>query len=486
MKAAIRINADERLGRINPNIYGVMFENCGRCVYDGLWVGEDSDVPNWKGIRLDVLGLLKSMRTPIVRWPGGTPSDRHHWRNGVGPRERRPRSLIAGGEFTAPPETYAFATDEYIMLAREVNFQPYICANVGTGTAEEAAQWVEYCNVEGDTTFAALRKANGHPEPHGVKLWGIGNECYFWHDAKDYAKVIRHYSRLMKHVDPTIKLVAAGLKDADDWNRTILEEAGDSIDYISLHFFYGDRVGLAGGPTTGYQEHVAAPLDAERAVRRLDTLIGRATGSDRIRIVVDEWEVWHAEAVPDNGAEQNLSLTDALFAAGMFHMLHRTRDRVDMGIVANLVNSTNMVLTRGDQVCLSPAYHALELYATRAGDVALNFDVDVDTYRVDSLDEAVPLLDCSATRSDERQTVALSVVNRSREDDIDSTIALGGCSLAPEGRVCRINGDGVDAKNDFNSPDNVLTVERPLPHLAEKFTHTFPAHSITLIEIPTA
>ena len=483
MEAAARIIAGERLGRINRNIYGVMFENCGRCVYDGLWVGEDSGVPNWRGIRRDVLGLLTRMRTPIVRWPGGTPSDRHHWREGVGRREERRKSLIAGGEMTAPAETYAFATDEYMMLAREVGFEPYICANVGTGTAEEAAQWVEYCNAEGDTSFAALRRANGHPEPYRVKYWGIGNECYFWHDAKDYAKVIRHYAKLMRHVDPTIKLVAAGLKDADDWNRTILEEAADSIDYISLHFFYGTRAGLS-GPTTTYKEHVASPLDAERAVRRLETLIGRATGSDRIRIVVDEWEVWNAEADPATGGEQNLSLADALFAAGMFHMFHRTRDRVDMGIVANLVNSTNVVLTRGDRLCLSPAYHALELYATRAGDIALDFQVDVDTYRVDFLDEGVPFLDCSATWNDERKTIVLSAANRSREEDVECTIALAGCAVAREGRVYEINAADVDARNDFDSPDNIVTVERPLAGIAEEFSYTFPAHSVTLIEIP--
>lgn len=483
MKAEIRVNANERLGRINRNIYGVMFENCGRCMYDGLWVGPDSPIPNWNGIRSDVLALLSRMKTPIIRWPGGTPSDQHHWREGVGPPEARPKSLIAGGEMTAPVETYAFATDEYMMLSREVGFEPYICANVGTGTPEEAAQWVEYCNVDGDTTFAALRKANGHAEPYGVRHWGIGNECYFWHDAKDYAKLIRHYAKLMRHVDPTIKLVAAGLKDADDWNRTILEEAGDSIDYISLHLFYGDRTALA-GPTASYEEHVAAPLDAECAVRRLETLIGRATGSDRVRIVVDEWEVWNLEADPATGGEQNLSLTDALFAAGMFHMFHRTRDRVDMGIVANLVNSTNMVLTRGGRLCLSPAYHALELYATRAGQVALDFNVDADSYRVDSLDADVPFLDCSATWNDERRTIVLSVVNRSREHDIDCKIALADCAVSRKGRLYEINAADVDAKNDFDRPDHVVTVERPLADLSQKFPYTFPAHSVTLIEIP--
>ncbi len=483
MKASIQVNAGERLGKINRNIYGVMFENCGRCVYDGLWVGEDSAIPNWNGIRKDMLGLLKSMRTPVIRWPGWTPSDRHHWREGIGPRDQRPRSVLAGGEFGAPPETYAFATDEYLALAREVGFTPYICANVGTGTAEEAAQWVEYCNARGNSTLAALRAANGHPKPYGVKYWGIGNECYFWHDAKAYAKVIRHYAKLMRMIDPTIKLVAAGHEHIDDWNRTILEEAGDSIDYISIHVFYTHTALAVSLPTLRYEDYVAAALRGERSIRRMADLIRQATGDDRIRIVVDEWAVWNKDRPMASGAEHNLALKDALCVAGMFHVFHRTRDIVDMGIVANLVNSTNMVLTLGDKICLSPAYHALQLYAAYTGDTALGLEVEVDSYHVDSLHDSVPFLDCSATLHDEQEEIVLSVVNRSREASIECAIELDGCTPRSKGKAYEINGASIDARNDFDSPDTIVTVERPLIEIGREFSYTFPAHSITLLRI---
>lgn len=479
MKGAIRVNLGARLGTIDRRIYGVMFENCGRCVYDGLWVGEDSPIANWRGVRKDVLGLLHSLRVPIIRWPGGTPSETYHWYEGVGPRRERPKSLLAGRVMTSPSD-HSLGTDEFMMLRREVGFDPYICVNVGTGTAEEAANWVEYCNCNGDTTFAALRAANGHPEPFGVKWWGIGNESYIWYDASSYARLIRHYSKLMKLVDPTIRLVAAGLQDKDEWNRTILQEAGEAIDYISLHFFYGTNPVASGD----YYSLQASPLHAERSVRRLQQQIREITGSERIRVVVDEYAVWNEEATEERGGQQNLAMQDGLCVAGMIHMFHRVRDSVDMGIMANLVNSTNAVTTCGDRVLCSPAYHALHLYSNHAGSVLLNADVDSDAYTSAVVDRDVPYLDGSATWEDAGETLSLAVINRSREEDIDCAITLEGGRPVGSAFVYEINGANETEVNDFGAPDRVVTRDRPLDGLDQRFTYRFPAHSITLLKIP--
>ena len=506
MKGAIRANIGARLGTIDRRIYGVMFENCGRCLHDGLWVGENSPVANWRGVRKDVLGLLQSLRVPIIRWPGGTPSETYHWYEGVGPRAERPKSLLAGRVMTSP-SNHSFGTDEYMMLRDEVGFDPYICVNVGTGTAEEAANWVEYCNCDGDTTFAALKVANGHPEPFGVTWWGIGNESYFWHDARSYAQLIRQYARVMKLVDPTIRLVAAGLQDDDEWNGTILQEAGEAIDYISLHFFYGTMpIPLFIGGD--YDSLQASPLHAERCIRRLQQQIREITGSERIRVVVDEYAVWNAEATEELGGQQNLALQDGLWVAGMIHMFHRVRDCVDMGIMANLVNSTNAVTTCGDRIICSPAYHALHLYANHAGSVLLDADVDSDAYTsavVDrdvpyfdgsvtwedaesyistAADRPVPYLDCSPTLDDDGKTLSLAVINRSREEDIDCAITLEGGRPVGSARVYEINGPNETKANDLGAPDRVVTIDRPLDGLGQRFTYCFPAHSITLLKIP--
>ena len=363
-----------------------------------------------------------------------------------------------------------------------MGFEPYICTNVGTGCAEEAAEWVEYCNCAAATSLTALREANGRTEPYGVRYWGIGNECYFWYDAHAYARVLRHYAKLMRHVDPTITLVGAGRADCDEWNETVLAEAGDAIDAISAHFFYGTHGTPEGQQPDG--NFLARPLHAEQSIRRLQDQIRRIVGPERMRIVVDEWAVWNREARPETGAEQNLALRDALFAAGMFHMFHRTRDIVDMGIVANLVNSTNMVLTDGDRICVSPAAHALQLYATRAGDTLVDSQVEVPGYQVEFLDRPVPWLDVSVTRHTRRNNLIVAAVNRHTEREIQAELAVSGCRLRPQGRVFEINAESLDAANTFDVPDRIVVTEKSAEGLGEGFSYTFPAHSISLLEIP--
>ena len=179
LKATINIYADSIITKINFNIYGQMVENCGNCLYPGLWVGEDSAIPNIRGMRKDVIEKFKAIKTPIVRWPGGTPSEYYHWLDGVGPKSGRPETLLPGMCLASPGEKNQFGTDEFIDFCNLIGAEPYFCANVGTGTPEEAANWIEYCNRTGNTQFAKLRKDNGHEKPFNVKYWGIGNESYF-------------------------------------------------------------------------------------------------------------------------------------------------------------------------------------------------------------------------------------------------------------------------------------------------------------------
>lgn len=479
LTAAIRVNAANRLGRINPHIYGQMFENAGNCVYDGLWVGPDAKMPNWNGIRRDVLEKLRAVRPSIIRWPGGTPSETYHWAEGVGPTEKRPNSLLAGTVWNTPGESNAFGTDEYIALCREVGADPYICVNVGTGLAEEAANWVEYCNHPGSTQFAAMRAANGNPEPFGVKYWGIGNESYFWHDARSYAKVIRHYVKLMKLVDPTIKIVAAGRGDDMEWNQTILEEDGEFIDYISIHPYYGSYA----RSVREYQDLVACPLSVEREVRELDRLIQQTTGSDRIRIAIDEWQVWHEGAGPENGGMQKCTLQDGIFAAGMMQMMHRTCTKVTMANLCNLVNCLPALVTQGDRLYLNPIYHAIHLYANHCGEVLLDSQVEVERYRSMFVDQ-VPYLDCTATCDENQQQLTLAVINRHGKQDIDCKISLQGGSPRGEGQLHELNGPRENAGNDFEDPEVVLPTARSFIIDGAEFRHCYPAHSVTLIELP--
>ena len=228
---------------ISPNIYGHFAEHLGRCVYEGIWVGPDSAIPNDRGFRLDTLRALRELRVPVVRWPGGCFADDYHWEDGVGPRESRRewRNLWWRG-----PETNEFGTDEFLEFCRLIGSQPYICANVGSGSPTEASAWVEYCNGAGDTRYANLRRSNGHAEPYGVRYWGVGNEnwgCGGNFTAEEYAAAYRRFATYMRMVDSTAELIACGDNangpQGPDWNQRFL--AGLGLDRVP---------GSAGSSTT--------------------------------------------------------------------------------------------------------------------------------------------------------------------------------------------------------------------------------------------
>ena len=474
----------------------MMIENCGRCVYDGLWVGPGSSTANRHGIRLDVLDLLERFRPAIIRWPGGTPSETYRWRDGVGPPEKRPESLLPGTCFSSPGESNAFGTDEYLSLCGRLGSEPYICVNVGTGSAEEAANWVEYCNRSGRTTFAKMRADNGRADPYGVRFWGLGNESYFWYDdPAQYAQRIKHFVKTMKLVDPSIRTVAAGWRFRTEWNRRLLELAAQYADYISMHFYYGMEPGPARPITdpdelraeplrvTVFEDLVAGPYHAEQSIRQLIELIRETTGEDRVRIAMDEWTLWHQEATAENGGYQNCTLQDGILAAGMIHMMHRVNPWVEMSVLSNLVNSTCAIVTDGDRVCASPVYHVLQVYANHTQPSVLRSRTEVDSYPALGV-ERIPYLDCLATVDESTGLINLAVINRHRTHDIECQIMVDGLNTPFDANVCEINASSETAANDFEEPNRIRPNVRSIRLRGERFSYVFPAHSVTVIDLP--
>ena len=497
MDALIRVDAARPSGRIHPHVYGVMFENSGRTIYDGLWVGEDSPIPNWRGFRSDVLARLREIGTTILRWPGGTPSETYHWQDGVGPQAARPRKLMDQNTcWSAPPETYQLGTDEYLALSREIGFEPYICVNIGTGSAEEAAEWVEYCNHDGDTRFAAMRAANGHPRPYGVTYWGIGNESMVWYDAEEYAAELKRYVKIMRGVDPSIRTIGVGdfkvgefkrRSPRRDWNRTVLERSAQYIDYLSLHPYFGTStstfVGRTGRAIDTYEDFVACPLRIEQEVLELKWMIRELTGGDRIKIAIDEWQVLHEEATPENGGEQTCTLQDAIYTAGFFHVVYRNHRHVTMANLCNLVNHLPALVTRGDRHYLNPIYHAFWLYSVHAGPDVLPMTVRCDDYRAAGVYEPVPLLDCAATAAEDGSRIAVFVINRHRQQEIAADIEIAGRAIEPGGRLIELTGASETAANDFDHPDEVCPRSSALRDAGQRFSYRFPPHSVTLLEL---
>lgn len=510
MDAKIIVDAAERIGTASPLLFGSMLENWGSAerpkdprngIYGSLWVGEDSTIANLKGLRADVLKASKDLNPSIIRWPGGCPADVYHWLDGVGPPEERPVSLLAGHYGTDEPHT--FGTHEFVTFCRQVGAEPYLNVNVGSGTPEEAANWVEYCNSPPTTRYAAMRAADGHPEPFYVKYWGIGNELFLpgevgYMDAKTHARTVFEYAKIMRMVDPEIKIVAVGC-GLDEWNRALLEAAGNAIDYLSIHKYYF---------VDEYYALLACPLETERSIVRLGNLIDgiqveekkgsfASAKGGKTKIALDEWNVWH-KYDGHSGPYRCLTLADGLFAAGMFHAMHRCCNHLGMANLCNLVNSDpcGAIVTSQESMYVNPLYLAFDLYRHHTGNVVLRAHTEVPSYtagdtRVEPWPEPetlgpVPYLDCLATLDESQGCLRLAVINRHKASDIHCVIALGGLTVGGAGKVSQLNGDAVDAANDFDSPNNVAVTETVLRSTRMPMEFLFPCHSASILEIPAS
>jgi len=484
LPGAIKIDAQKITGKINRNIYGQMVENCGNCLYPGLWVGEDSKIPNIRGMRKDVIEKFREIKTPIVRWPGGTPSEYYHWLDGVGPLDKRPKTLLPGLCLASPGESNAFGTDEFIDFCRLIGAEPYFCANVGTGTPEEAANWLEYCNRDGDTQYASLRKKYGHEKPYYVKYWGIGNESYFWHTPESYVLAVKQYAKIMKTmVDTSISLVAAGFNDPhikglDKWNYTILKDANEFLDYISLHayYFYDE-----------YYDVVSCPFKVQPEIDTMRKMIKELIPENKkLEITIDEWNIWHKEAKTYNGLMQKCTLMDGIYAAGMFHVFHRNSDIVTMANFCDLVNQLPAVVTREDgALYVNPIFLAFKLYTNYTGMTKVSCETKSAGYKPSEnvgVDYA-PFLDCSATLMNDGNILSLAVINRHKDKAIKTDLDIKGFGFSKQAKVILLNADSVTAANDFGRPESVVLKQSSYKISKNKFVYVFPAHSVTVIQL---
>ena len=468
------------LGRLDKRCYGQFIEHLGKCIYGGVWVGEDSPIPNLRGFRLDVLRAVKELQPRIIRWPGGNFSSGYHWLDGVGPRKERPRRLdMAWGA----EEPNIFGTDEFLEWCRLVNAEPFIVVNAGNGTPEEAARWVEYCNSRTDTYYASLRRRHGHHDPYGVKIWGIGNELYgrwqigFCLDGVECARRTVEFANEMRKVDPNIKLVAVGCEDPE-WNLEMIKNAGEYFDYLSVHIYIkGERP---------YRELAAVSLDVEKRLRNIYGLIQSARQryniEREIRIAFDEWNVWHPEAKAPLH-EQITSVEDAVLTGGILNALHRLCVAVPIGGFAQTVNVLPLIIALEDGgIVLTPQYLVFKLYSTNSGDIVLKTVVDTDHYVSSELREPVPFIDLSATITKDGKTVYLHIVNRHETEDSEMMVSFRGFK-PKKGSQLYVAGENTQDKNTPEDPGRVRIQEAKVKVIEEKVLLNLPAHSINIIKV---
>jgi alpha-N-arabinofuranosidase len=454
----------------------ILFDGRGR-----VWVDQASLVPGEAqgGVRADVESLIAALRPAFIRWPGGNVAQDYHWTWGTGPRDERP--VWTNLSWKNEPEPGDIGTDEFIELCRRVGASPSITVNVeGRGaTAEEAAAWVEYCNGGPTTRYGAARAANGHPRPYGVEYWEIGNEIWGdWvrghSDAATYARNYLRYSRAMRAVDPKIQLVAVGDNDMS-WNRTVLKAAGDAIDYLAIHHYYGRKE--IGGDSRNL---MARPLHQERFYAEVERAIREETRGRPIRLSIDEWGL-------DLPESRLYSIEAALYGARLMNVFERASPLVAMSAVSDLVNGWpgGIIQASRDGLFVSPVYHLNALYSRYLGRDRLKTTVEGPTFDTSAEGRGVPVLDAVGSRSADGSQLLLKLVNTEPRMALATRIELRGVEVEPEGEWHVITAPSPDARNGFATPD-AIRPRREVVRTGARFALTLPAASISVLVLRPA
>ena len=477
----IKIDVERQIGALSRDVFGGFAEHLGRCIYGGIF-DENSPLADANGFRKDVMEALRRLRMPVIRYPGGNFVSGYRWQDGVGPRDERPARVdLAWFDV----ESNRFGTDEFVKFCRQIGAEPYLAVNCGDGDMREARDWVEYCNGTQDTSLVKMRRANGSDAPHGVKFWGIGNEVDGpWQigmkTPEEYARAFTEYGKLMKWVDPSIKLLASwNSRWHTDWverGQLLMEQAGDLVDYMAIHWYVGNH-------EHDFASYMATAEWVEERLTAAEGLIDAmsyCTHNKRpIHLAVDEWNVWYR--VRNEGKlEEVYNLEDALVNALQLNAFIRHARTVKMANLAQIVNVIAPIMTSPDGLLLQSIFFPQEIYSQFAGGTALDVYWSGDTFQAGD-QPGLRVLDVSATVDEAKGQVALFVVNRSLDQEAETKITLQTGAFGGLGMAYTVAGDGPEAVNTFDKPDAVKTESKALTLQGNEVTYAFPPCSVTAL-----
>ena len=474
------LNADLGTTTINRNIYGHFSEHLGRCVYEGYWVGEDSPIPNTRGIRNDVVAALRALKVPVLRWPGGCFADEYHWMDGIGPRENRP--TMVNTHWGGVTENNHFGTHEFFDLCAQLDCAPYICGNVGSGTVQEMQQWVEYCTFDGVSPMADLRRRHGREEPWSLPFFGVGNEnwgCGGSMRVEYYADLYRRYQTYVRNLGGNqVSKIACGANSADyHWTDVMMRECRDFMSGLSLHYYCAtgrESLSATRFGETDWFYLLQRALCMDELLAKHATIMDRYDPERRVGLMVDEWGTWHEVEPGSNPGflyQQN-TLRDALVAGLTLNVFNAHADRVRMANIAQTVNVLQaMILTEGERMLYTPTYHVFAMYAVHQDAVLLPQMLQTEPYRFG--DEAIPAVSASASR-DARGAVHVTLCNTDPNRALELTCILRGMSASTiTGSV--LTAPAITAHNTFIAPD-ARRADRTSPILACTATASPPAY----------
>lgn len=486
--------------KIDRNIFGQFAENLGHGLYEGIWVGPDSPIPNTRGIRNDVVAALRELKVPNVRWPGGCFADQYHWRKGIGPRDKRPATLnSAWGDVI---DTNAFGTDEFMDFIQQIGSTPYVSVNIGSGTVQEAAEWLEYMTAEAPTALAKERAANGHPEPYKVGFLGIGNESWDCGGAMTpdyYVSLMKIYSRFVLNMNPAqrdkdqmLKIaVGPGTPDTE-WTEAVMKAwkkhtwAWD-INGVSLHWYTvpngwppstaSERFGL-----DDFVKTLKSTLFMDEFLRKQEAVMDKYDPEKKVALAVDEWGAWHAPLPGSNPAflvQQN-SIRDAILASLNLNIFARHADRVRMANIAQMINVLQaMILTDKEKFVLTPTYYVFKMYVPFQDATFVPVAFDAGAYTHGSV--TLPRVDAIAARTMDGKLL-LEITNLDAESPASIDADLSGLT-AKSAQAETLTGAAVDSINTFDSPNAVVPKPTAVKVQHGRLSLTVDPRSVTVISI---
>jgi len=488
----IEIDSTKPGATIDQDIYGQFAEHLGRGIYEGIWVGEDSEIENTRGFRTDVIEALREIRVPLVRWPGGCFADEYHWRDGIGPRDKRP--VRVNTHWGGVPEDNAFGTHEFFELVELLGAEAYVNGNLGTGSPREMAEWLEYMTGDSNSVVVEERRKNGRDKPWKVAYFGVGNEawgCGGHMRPEYYADLYNHFATFLKTPHGAKpKFVASGGTDVrTDWTDVLSANIKRNIDGISHHYYtlptgeWNDK-----GDATGFGEDqwistLWQTLRMDEFIRKNEKVLDKNDPEKKLGFYVDEWGTWYN---PEEGREpgflyQQNTLRDAVVAALNFNIFHEHAERVRMTNIAQMVNVLQaMILTDKEKMVLTPTYHVYDLYKVFQDATALPLEIgNPRSYQLG--DKTVPAISASAARGKDGK-LYLSLVNLNPKAAQQVSVKVKGLEVREaEGRL--LTADAMDARNTFDKPRAV----KPAGYSAEADTGSLtldvPAKSVLVVAL---
>jgi alpha-N-arabinofuranosidase len=453
---------------INKNIYGHFAEHLGRCIYDGIWVGKDSKIPNINGYRTDIVNALKEMQIPILRWPGGCFADTYHWKDGIGPINQRVKMMNYhwGGVI----ENNTFGTNEFLNLCEMLGCEPYISANVGSGTVIEMTQWIEYMNSDKDVPMANLRRQNGREKPWNVKYLGVGNEswgCGGNMTPDYYVNLLRNYSEMAGiYGQWKLQQIGCGANGADyNWTDVVMKQRPGAMSGLSMHYYtiagpgWGNKTAATGFEKKYYFSGLEKALKINELVEKHSAIMDKYDPKKQVGLMVDEWGIW-TDVEPGTEAgflfQQN-SIRDALIASVTLDVFNNHGDRVRMANIAQTINVLQaVILTEGSKMILTPTYYVFKMYKVHQDAKLLPSHLIAEDYEMDG--KKIPALSSSVSE-DQNGNIHVSITNLNPDKEITLSVELVGKSFEKVKSASVLTAPEYNSFNSFDKPEVVKPID---------------------------